>query len=73
MAELIIYTQHGCATCDRALRELQAEGVDFEERSLDDDPKWFDEVAKISLSVPVVIRNGKIEVGWKGDHGCFIQ
>jgi len=73
MAELIIYTQRGCGTCVRAIQDLDAEGVDYEERSLDDDPRWLEEVSKISLSVPVVLRDGKIEVGWNGDHGCFIQ
>lgn len=70
MAEkLILYTTPGCDVCDRARADLTADGADFEERDVMKDKAWFDEVLRYSISVPVVIRDGKAEVGWKGALG----
>ncbi|HWC30174.1 MAG TPA: glutaredoxin domain-containing protein [Dehalococcoidia bacterium] len=70
MAEqLILYTTPGCDVCDRARSDLRAEGTPFEERDVMKDKAWFNEVLKYSISVPVVIRDGKAEVGWKGALG----
>ncbi|MGB2693998.1 MAG: glutaredoxin domain-containing protein [Dehalococcoidia bacterium] len=70
MDKLIIYTLHGCETSKRALRDLIADGVDFEERCLDDDPKWIEEASRLAISAPIIVRGDRIEVGWKGDTGC---
>jgi glutaredoxin len=59
---VILYTTPNCGGCDRARAELIAEGVDFEERSVMARQEWFDEVLKYSISVPVIIRGGKVEV-----------
>jgi len=69
MADLILYTLAGCPTCDRARRDLSAEGIDFEERRVDDNAQWFEEATKLSLTVPVIVRGDRIEVGWKGESG----
>jgi glutaredoxin len=69
---IILYTTPNCSACDRARADLTAEGVDFEERSVMAKQEWFDEVLKYSISVPVIIRGDKVEVGWKGDIGCAI-
>ena len=70
MAEkLILYTTPGCDVCDRARDDLTSEGADFEERDVMKDKAWFDEVLKYSITVPVLIRDGKAEVGWKGSFG----
>ena len=34
--------------------------------------KWYDEVLKYSITVPVILRDGKVEYGWKGNVGCAI-
>jgi len=73
MAEkLIIYTTPNCSACDQALADLTAQGVDFEERNVMKSKKWYDEVLKYSITVPVILRDGKVEYGWKGNVGCAI-
>ena len=69
MADLIIYTLRTCPTCDRARRDLAQEGVAFEERMIDEDPRWFDEASGMAVTVPILVRGEKIEVGWKGEVG----
>jgi glutaredoxin len=73
VADLIIYTVPTCATCARAVRDLTEEGVAFEERDIRKNARWYDEAAKLSISVPIILRDGRVEVGWKGDLGCPFQ
>lgn len=73
MAEkLIIYTTNNCSACDNALHDLTADGVDFEERNVMREQKYFDEAIKYGIAVPIILREGKIEYGWKGHNGCAI-
>ncbi len=66
---LVMYTLRTCPTCERARKDLTAEGVEFEERVIDDNPQWFDEASSMALTVPILVRGDKIEVGWKGESG----
>jgi glutaredoxin len=70
--KVILYTTPNCDTCDVARADLLAEGVDLEERNVMARQEWFDEATGYSISVPIVLRNGKVEIGWKGDYGCDI-
>lgn len=73
MAEkLIIYTTRNCSTCDVALKDLRAEGADFEERNVMVKKEWYDEALKYAVTVPIILRDGKVEYGWKGSIGCAI-
>jgi glutaredoxin len=65
----ILYTTPNCHVCDRARADLTAEGVEFEERDVMKDKAWFNEVLRYAISVPVLVREGKAQVGWKGAHG----
>lgn len=69
MPDLIIYTLRTCPTCERARRELTEEGVAFEERVIDDNAQWFDEASRLGLTVPILVRGDRVEVGWKGEAG----
>lgn len=70
MAEkAIVYTLPECDVSDRAIKDLRAEGVEVEERNVMRDKQWFDEALKYAISVPIVIRGDKVEVGWKGALG----
>ncbi len=69
MADLIMYTLRTCPTCERAREDLTADGVDFEERMIDDNAKWFDEASQLGLTVPILVRGDAVEVGWKGESG----
>jgi len=69
MADLIIYTLRTCPTCERARRDLTADGIEFEERCVEDDPRWFEEASRLGITVPIIVRDGKVEIGWKGEVG----
>jgi len=73
MADLIVYTVATCGTCARAVRELTEEGVAFEERDIRKNTEWLEEASQLSISVPILVRGDKIEIGWKGDLGCPFQ
>jgi glutaredoxin-like protein NrdH len=70
--KVILYTTTNCSACDTARADLTAEGVAFEERNVMAKQEFYDEVLKYSISVPVLLRGGNVEVGWKGDMGCPI-
>jgi glutaredoxin len=68
--KLILYTTPNCHTCDTARRDLTADGVEFEERSVMAKQEWYDEALQYGVQVPIILRDGKVEYGWKGDFGC---
>lgn len=69
MSDLIMYTLRTCPTCERARNDLSAEGVDFEERVIDDNDQWFEEASALAITVPILVRGENVEVGWKGEQG----
>jgi glutaredoxin len=71
--KLIVNVTPNCHACDAALRDLKADGVDFEERNVMKSKEWYNEVLKYSVMVPVIIHtDGRVEHGWKGNLGCAI-
>jgi glutaredoxin len=70
--KLIIYTTPNCSACDRAIADLTADGTDFEERNVMKNKQWYDEALQYAITVPIILRDGKIEYGWKGNIGCAI-
>lgn len=44
MPQVVIYTTQTCPYCERARRLLQRKGVAFQEISVEDDPKRWDEM-----------------------------
>ncbi len=69
---LVMYSQEFCPTCVKARRTLTEEGVDFEERWIDDRVDWQDLVlAKTKqVTVPVFVQpDGAWEVGFRGERG----
>ena len=69
MADVILYTATGCNVSDRARAGLTAEGVDFEERNVMHNKQWYDDVLKQTIFVPMLVRDGKVSIGWKGRAG----
>ncbi len=67
--KVIIYTAPSCRTSDRAREALLAEAVDLEERDVMKSKAWFDEALTYSIFVPIILRGGKVELGWKGAFG----
>lgn len=70
MAErVVLYTLRGCPTCDRARRALTERGVEFEERMVDGNRAWYEEATRLSVTVPIIVRGDRVEVGWEGEAG----
>ena len=69
MADLIIYTLKSCPTCKRAMADLDADGIAYEERKIDENGAYYEEASELGFSVPIIVRDGKVEVGWKGESG----
>jgi glutaredoxin len=67
---VIVYTLRNCPTSDKAKAALSDQGVEFEERRVDENVDWWDEALQYSLTVPVIIwDDGRVEIGWEGEHG----
>lgn len=69
MAALTIYTLKSCPTCAKAKADLGAEGIEYEERKIDENGAYYEEACDLGFSVPIIVRDGKVEVGWKGESG----
>ncbi len=69
MANLIIYTLRSCPTCAKAKEDLDADGVAYEEREIDDNPSYYEEAVELGFSVPIIVRGAHVETGWKGESG----
>ena len=69
MANLVIYTLRECPTCAKAKADMDAEGVVYEERVIDDNPAYYEEAVDLGFSVPILVRGDRVETGWKGESG----
>jgi len=67
MADLIMYALRTCPTCERARRDLTEEGVDFEERMIDDNPQWFDEASRLAPRLALIYQYRSNVAYLKGD------
>jgi glutaredoxin len=65
----ILYTLRGCPTCDKAKRGLTQRGVEFEERLVDQNSAWWKEAVALAATVPILVQDGRVEVGWQGEAG----
>ncbi len=67
---VIVYTLKNCDTSEKAIAALRTQGVEFEERRVDENVAWWDEALNYSMTVPVIVwDNGDVEIGWAGEHG----
>jgi glutaredoxin len=66
---VIVYTLPECDVSERAIADLRAEGVEVEERNVMRSKQWFEEALRYSITVPIVVRGGGAEIGWKGAVG----
>ena len=71
MAKLVMYSLATCPTCARARREMEDMGVEYEERVVDGQPSYQQEVLRLTLqrTVPVFVKDGRVVVGFHGEHG----
>lgn len=67
---VIVYTLKNCDVSEKAVADLREQGVEFEERRVDENVAWWDEALNYSMTVPVIVwDNGDVEMGWAGEHG----
>ena len=69
MEKAILYTLRDCPTCEKARKGLSRRGVSFEERVVDDNPTWWKEAVALAATVPILVSDGHVEVGWEGEAG----
>ncbi len=71
MSGLIVYTLKSCPTCVPAKREMDEQGVAYEERMLDGNAVRQQEVARLTLqrTVPVFVKGHEVVVGFYGERG----
>ena len=66
----IVYTLSTCPTCSTLRRAWKLRGVTFEERVVDEDQALLDEALEYGNEVPIVVYpDGKVEIGFEGEHG----
>ena len=66
----IVYTLTVCPTCD-SLREAWArEGIQYDERRVDQSQETLDEALDYGDTVPIIVfPDGRVEVGFEGKTG----
>ena len=71
MTTLIMYSLATCHTCARARREMEEQGVEYEERLVDGNATYQQEVLRLTLqrTVPVFVKGLQVVVGFHGEHG----
>jgi len=66
-----MYSLRDCPTCERARREMDAEGIAYEERLVDGNASYQQEVLRLTLqrTVPVFVKGAQVVVGYHGERG----
>lgn len=66
-----MYAMTDCPTCERARVELREQRIPYEERLVDGNPQYQQEVMRLTLqrTVPVFVKEDKIVVGFHGERG----
>jgi glutaredoxin len=68
---LVMYSLATCPTCARARREMDDQGIAYEERLVDESPERQQEVLRLTLqrTVPVFVKDGRVVIGFHGEKG----
>lgn len=62
----IVYTVSSCPASLKLKEDWTSQGIEFDERRVDNSQKWMDEAIKYGDSVPIVVyADGRVEVGYK--------
>ena len=71
MADLpIVYTLTVCPACDKLRNTWGREGIQYEERRVDQSQDTLDEALLYGDSVPIIRHpDGRIEIGFEGSVG----
>lgn len=56
MAQAIVYSQNHCPYCAQLKSYLQEQGIDYEERNIEENPEYGEELIRLGIqSVPVTV------------------
>ncbi len=71
MAKLIMYSLATCPTCAHARAEMKEQGVEYEERLVDGNATYQQDVLRLTLqrTVPVFVKDDRVTIGFHGEHG----
>ena len=71
MADIpIVYTLTVCPACDALRSAWKRDGIEYEERRVDQSQDTLDEALDYADTVPIIVHpDGKVEVGFKGMTG----
>jgi len=69
----IVYTLTTCPACVVMKEDWTKEGIEFEERQVDESQAWLDEARTYGDVVPIVVYpDGKVTMGYKDMISCNI-
>ncbi len=71
MADIpVVYTLTVCPACDQLRAAWKRDGIQYEERRVDQSQDTLDEALLYGDSVPIIVfPDGKVEIGFEGHHG----
>ncbi len=65
MAKPIVYTISTCPASLKLKKDWTSQGIEFEERPVDDNQTWLDEALKYGDMVPIIVYDdGRVQVGY---------
>ena len=66
----VVYTLTVCPACDKLRESWASQGIEYDERRVDQSQETLDEALDYGDSVPIIVYpNGDVEVGFKGEVG----
>ena len=71
MADIpVVYTLTVCPACDRLRASWKQQGIEYEERRVDQSQETLDAALWYADTVPIIVYpDGKVEVGFEGRTG----
>ena len=71
MADIpVVYTLTVCPACDQLRSTWRREGIEYEERRVDQSQDTLDEALLYGDSVPIILYpDGRVEIGFQGSVG----
>jgi glutaredoxin-related protein len=70
MAKPIIYTVTSCPASIQLKKDWSKQGIEFEERQVDQSQVFLDQALKYADMVPIIVYgDGRVEIGYKNMMG----
>jgi len=70
MAVPIVYTLTVCPACEKLRDAWHRQGIEFEERRVDESQELLDEALDVGYAVPIIVYpDGRVEQGFEGEIG----